>query len=368
MLNLFLVGTLAFREFTADPNSPIIGNAQAAQIPTAGASQRYNEIVEASKRVSPAIVTVGASQSVYLISPFADFFSDFAVYPYQQKVPYLGSGVIISSDGQVVTNYHVIENSEDVFITLMDGREFAAEVLDADIALDIALLKVNAEDLPAVRMGDSNALMVGEWALAMGNPFGNLIGDPHPTVTVGVISAVKRSFRPNNELRRVYQDMIQTDAAINPGNSGGALINTAGELVGINTFIMSRSGGAEGIGFAIPINRVKTVVQEILQHGKIRSRLVDFQVQNVNERLATRLGSKATTGVVVSEVSSGGPAANAGFRVGDIIKNVDGRPVKDASDFMLYVWTKPVGTVVDCVVDRKGEDLTLQYQLTEAKK
>jgi serine protease Do len=274
-----------------------------------------------------------------MVSPFFDFFSDYAIFPYQEKVPYLGSGVILSADGLVVTNYHVVENAEDVFVTLMDGRELPAKLLDADTVLDVALLKVDGKDLPAVTIGNSDDLMVGEWALAMGNPFGNLIGDPHPTVTVGVISAVKRSFRAGGGSPRVYQDMIQTDAAINPGNSGGALINVAGELVGINTFIMSRSGGSVGIGFAIPVNRVKAVVDEIVQHKRIRSRLVDFRVQNANERLARILGARASKGAVVAEILRGGPAQRAGFQVGDIITAVDGVPVSDAEDFTIKVWT-----------------------------
>jgi serine protease Do len=243
-----------------------------------------------------------------------------------------------------------------------------AQLLDADTALDVALLKVDAKDLPSAKLGDSNNLLVGEWALAMGNPFGNLIGDPTPTVTLGVISALKRSFRPNGEINRVYMDMIQTDAAINPGNSGGALINSAGELVGINTFIMSRSGGAEGIGFAIPVNRVKAVMQEILLHGKVRSRVMDFRVQNLTPSVAKMVGSEVEQGAVVSEIAGGGPAEDAGFRKYDVVTKVDGRPVKDAQDFALYLWTQQVGTKVHCEVERKGKKVGLTYMLTEAPK
>jgi serine protease Do len=371
LLNVVLLTLVGLQQSGVKlPYSPLESSAIAATIPPTGtAAHRRTEIVEAANRVSPAIVSVGASQSGYVVNPFSDFFSDYTVYPYTQKIPYLGSGVIISGDGLIVTNYHVVENSSDIFVTLMDGREFKAEVMDADTVLDIALLKAkDAKDLPAAKMGNSDDLMIGEWALALGNPFGNLIGDPHPTLTVGVISAVKRSFRPNSELQRVYQDMIQTDAAINPGNSGGALINASGELVGINTFIMSRSGGAEGIGFAIPINRVKSVVEEILLHGKIRSRIMDFRVQNLNGRLAKKLGATAESGAVISEMSDSGPAKTAGFQIGDVITTVDNRPIKDAQDFMLYVWTKPVGTVVKVNVDRAGKQLQLQYELTEASK
>lgn len=368
-LNVALIVLMVGRELGVAPRSLVAEKAIAAPIasqkaPVAGS--RRTEIVTAAETVSAAVVNVGASQTGYAISPYASFFSDYAVFPYQQRIPYLGSGVIIDRSGLVITNFHVIENSSDVFVTLMDGRELPAKVLDADRILDIALLKVEGGDLPAAQLGDSSSLQVGEWVLAMGNPFGNLMGDPHPTVTVGVVSALKRSFRPNQEMQRVYQDMIQTDAAINPGNSGGPLINTAGEVVGINTFIMSRSGGAEGIGFAIPVNRVKQIVDEILKHGKIRSRLMDFQVQNMNDRIGRLLKSKARTGAVISEMVRGGTAAKAGLEVGDVVTKVDEKAIRDADDFMINVWTKPVGSTVQLEIDRAGERREIRYQIQEA--
>jgi serine protease Do len=301
------------------------------------------------------------------VSPYASFFSDFTIFKDKQKIPYLGSGVIVDPDGLIVTNYHVVENMKDVFVTLSDGRELPGNVLDADTALDVALVKVEAKNLPAAKMGDSNNLLVGEWVLAMGNPFGNLIGDPTPTVTAGVISALKRNFRPSTELKRVYQNMIQTDAAINPGNSGGALINSAGELVGINTFIMSRSGGAEGIGFAIPVNRVKSVIDEIVKHGHIRSRLMDFQVQNLTPRLAKMLETSAKTGAVVTQVADSGPAAAAGIKVGDVITKVNGQAVADDQDLQIKVWTNQVGSHVQLTIDRAGQAVTTNYELMEPK-
>lgn len=350
---------------SANVSMPAFGAPVASQ--QSPIDKRRSEIVIAAEKVSPAIVTVGATQTGYGIHPFADFFSDFAIYPYQQRMPYLGSGVIISSDGLVVTNHHVIEQAQEVFVTLMDGREFAAEVVDADVVLDVALLRLkNAKDLPTVKIGDSNGLMVGEWVMAMGNPFGNLIDDPHPSVTVGVVSAVKRSFSPNREIKRVYQDMIQTDAAINPGNSGGALVNAAGELVGINTFIMSRSGGAEGIGFAIPVNRVKIIVEEILTHGKIRSRLMDVSVVNATPQIIKRLGAEAAKGAVVAEIARGGPAQAGGLKEGDIVTKIGDRVIKNADDFMLNVWTHPAGTVLKMVVDRGGKKMDFEYEVTEA--
>lgn len=364
-LLLFLVGPLE--------KTPRVdwfsASAQAAAGPLTASrtNARRTELVEAAERVSPSIVSVGASRTSYVVSPFFDFFSDFAIFPYQEKIPYLGSGVIVSKDGLIVTNSHVIEQAEDVFVTLSDGRELPATVIAVDSVLDLALLKVNATNLPAIKMGDSDDLMVGEWVLAMGNPFGNLIGDPHPTVTVGVVSALKRSFRSGGPSPKVYQDMIQTDAAINPGNSGGALVNALGELVGINTFIVSRSGGSIGIGFAIPVNRVKALVEEVTRYGRLRPKLVDFRVQNLNARIARILGSRATSGVVVSEIQRNGPAYKAGLRVGDIITAVNGHEVRTTDDIFANIWAQPVGTAIQCDVDRAGRKLSIEFKIAEAR-
>lgn len=383
-LNLVLIAVMLGRDFSGKMRNPMETSAFAAPTPAistapasattiapgepGSAAARRTEIVAAAEKFSPCVVSIGASQTGYLVNPYAGFFSNFTLFPYEEKIPYLGSGVIIDSDGLIVTNYHVVEKAKEVFVTLVDGREIPGEVLDADTALDVALIKVNAKNLPTARLGDSNNLMVGEWVLAMGNPFGNVIGDPTPTVTVGVVSALKRSFRPNNEMRKVYLDMIQTDAAINPGNSGGALINASGELVGINTFIMSRSGGAEGIGFAIPINRVKAVTDEILKHGKIRSRLVDFQAQNLTERIAKNVGSRAKKGAVVSQITRGGPADTAGMKVGDVVISVDGREVRDANDLLIYIFSQQVGARSRLDIDRGGIQIKVDYELVEPPK
>ena len=230
IMNIALLAIVCLREFGSGAPALVSTPSQAAPVTgrrTNTTAARRTEIVEAAERVSPSIVSIGASRTTYFVNPFADFFSNFTVYPYQEKIPYLGSGVIVDPKGLIVTNYHVVQNTDDVFVTLMDGRELPGKVLDADTVLDIALVKIEGKDLPAVKLGDSADLMVGEWVLAMGNPFGNLIGDPRPTVTVGVVSALKRSFRAVRDEMRVYQDMIQTDAAINPGNSGGALVNSS---------------------------------------------------------------------------------------------------------------------------------------------
>jgi serine protease Do len=351
--------------WTASAAPPAAADSPTGDRQPSRATQRRTEIVDAAERVAPAIVSVGASRTGYLVNPYADYFQRHLVYPYTEKIPYLGSGVIVTPDGLVVTNYHVVQKAEDLFVTLMDGSELKATLLDADPMVDIAILKVEGTKLPTAPLGNSDDIMVGEWALAMGNPFGNLIGDPKPTVTLGVVSATRRSFRSGGDTARVYNDMIQTDAAINPGNSGGALINSAGELMGINTFIMSRSGGSEGIGFSIPVNRVKQLVDEVTRYKRIRNRLVDFSVQTLNERIGKLIGTGAKKGVVISEMLKSGPAQKAGLRVGDVITSVDGRPVSEAPDFDAYVWTQPVGTRVKCKLDRSGLPLTLEYEITE---
>lgn len=346
------------------------GWAQSATTATLSTSHsRRTMLVDAAEKLGPSIVSVGASRSQYFVSPYAGFLREFIIFEQEQEVPYLGSGVIIDADGLVVTNYHVVENAEDVFVTLIDGRKMPGKVLDADVALDIALIKVEGKNLPAANLGNSDDLLVGEWTLAMGNPFGNLIDNPTPTVTAGVVSALNRNFRPSRDMPRVYLDMIQTDAAINPGNSGGALANANGEVIGINTFIMSRSGGAEGIGFAIPINRVKAVVQEIVAHGKIRARLVDFQTSTLNNRIGRMLNTNAEYGAVVTEVSSDGPAAKAGLKVGDVVTHVNGVKVSDSQDLRLKVWyNHSVGSRFRLGIDRSGKPLELEYQLVEPPK
>lgn len=367
-LNALVIGLLLLNNtnlINQDVFTRFAGAAPAASTTSTAASRR-TVLVDAAEQMAPSVVSVGASRSQYYVSPHASFFRDFTVFEQEKEEPYLGSGVIVDSNGLVVTNYHVVEDAKDVFVTLVDGRKLSGKVLDADVALDIALIKVEGTNLPAAKLGNSEDLMVGEWTLAMGNPFGNVIGSPTPTVTAGVVSALKRNFRPSQNIPRVYLDMIQTDAAINPGNSGGALVNASGELIGLNTFIVSRGGGAEGIGFAIPINRIKSVIQEIVDHGKIRPRLVDFETSTLNNRVGKMLNTNADKGAVVTQVNPGGPAEKAGIKVGDVIITVNGEPIVDASNLQLKVWyNKQVGSRFQFAIDRSGTPVTAVYMLVE---
>lgn len=366
LMSAFVVKETGLWQPDFTTSSAVAAPASSTTSTASASASRRTVLVDAAEKIGPSIVSIGASRSQYYVSPYASFFRDFTIFEQEKEVPYLGSGVIIDPDGLVVTNYHVVEDAKDVFVTLVDGRRIPGKVLDADVALDVALIKVEGKNLPAAELGNSDDLLVGEWTLAMGNPFGNLIDNPSPTVTAGVISALNRNFRPSQNIPRVYLDMIQTDAAINPGNSGGALANAAGEIIGINTFIVSRSGGAEGIGFAIPINRVKAIVDEIVKHGKIRARLVDFQTSTLNNRIGKMLNTNAENGAVVTEVSPSGPAAKAGVKVGDVVTTVNGQKVVDSQDLRIKVWyNSQVGSRFRLGIDRSGKPIELEYTLVE---
>ncbi len=335
-------------------------------------ASRTNAIVLAARKVSPAVVSVVVTQTqVVTYDPFGglgldDFFRDFAPrQTYRQEVKSMGSGVIISSDGDVITNAHVVLSATQIKVTLPSNREFPAELEDIDEARDLALLKLKANDLPAATLGNSDDLMIGEWAIAIGNPFGFMIEDAQPTVTVGVISALHRDIKSNGG-DQVYADMIQTDAAINPGNSGGALVNAAGEVIGINTFIFSHSGGSEGIGFARPINDVKQFVKEArgtagaTNYQRVETGL-NVTVADINPVLRSSFGLGYGRGVVAVEVKAGGIGETIGMAPGDVILMAQGKTVSSAAAFA-RLFERLAGTI-DIVIDRGGEQIRLLYRL-----
>ena len=334
-----------------------------------------NPIVKAAKMNSPAVVAVGGTVSLlsYSVDPFFEgFFWPYFARPAEQhmEVPFVGSGVVINADGHVVTNVHVVQEVTDPFVTFSNGQRVSAKLLDKDNRVDVALLKADATKTTFSRMGDSSTLQPGEWVLAIGNPFGDVIPDPRPTVTLGVVSALHRNYKATDVQReRIYLDMIQTDAAINPGNSGGALVNIRGETVGINTFIVSRSGGSVGIGFAIPINRVKAVVNEILEHGHVRNFAMDFEVVDVTPRVAKqlRIPSRNRGAVVTAITDPKGAAVRAGLELGDIIIQTDQLPVRTANDLLNYFLSLQVGAQIQFKVIRDGKERTLNYAIEEYK-
>ncbi len=351
---------------------PIPGLVVPASVSDDVSASRTNAIVLAARKVSPAVVSVVVTQTrVVTYDPFGglgfdDFFRDFAPRrAYRQEVKSMGSGVIISTDGDVVTNAHVVRNATQIKVTLPDNREFPAELEGIDEARDLSLLKLKSKDLPAAALGNSDDLMIGEWSIAIGNPFGFMIEDAQPTVTVGVISALHRDIKSNGG-DQVYADMIQTDAAINPGNSGGALVNAAGEVIGINTFIFSHSGGSEGIGFARPINDVKQFVKEtrssggITRYERVRTTL-GAAVADINPTLQGSFGLDYRRGVVIVEVDGGSVGETIGIAPGDVVLMAQGKTVGSAAAFA-RLYERLAGTI-DIVIDRGGERIRLLYRL-----
>jgi serine protease Do len=337
-------------------------------------NSRRTAIVTAAQRVSPSVVTVSViSTRVMRADPFGGTFHDeffdrfFPQQEYRQRVPSMGSGFIVDGSGLVITNDHVVHDAEDIKVTLSDGRQIGAKVIGSTPIYDLAVLQVDAKGLPAAPLGDSDRIMVGEWAIAIGSPFGYLLNDTQPTVTAGVVSATHRDVKSDASTSTgVYKDMIQTDAAINPGNSGGPLVNADGEVIGINAFIFTPSGGSIGLGFAIPINLAKRVMGEIRQYGRVRQAYPGMTVQEVTPGLARRLGFSDDGGLVVTRVDDAGPAGRAGVKVGDRIRKVDGHTVDTVDDAQKSIYGKTIGDRLKLTLDRGGKAVDITLTLVEA--
>jgi serine protease Do len=329
---------------------------------------RRNAIVTAAEVVGPAVVSVNvvATQVVRDRSFFDDPFMDpffRGLFPPRERlrqVQGLGSGFIVSSDGYVVTNQHVVAGATEIVVTLLDGRQLPARLVQADEVTDIAILKVDAEDLPTAPLGNSDNLLIGEWAIAIGNPFGYLLADRNPSVTVGVISAIGRDVRPETGEggAQVWSGMIQTDAAINPGNSGGPLVNAAGEVIGVNAFIFSGgSGGSIGLGFAIPINRARRVMRDVVEFGTIRRPWIGIHLAPVQTD-----GNVSPVGARVVRVDPGSPAERAGIEPGDVLAETNGRPLQSPIEWEGRLLDLPTGTSLTVLVRRDGS--TFERTLT----
>jgi serine protease Do len=267
-----------------------------------------------------------------------------------------GSGVIVSPDGYVLTNNHVIDGARDVTVTLPDKREFKGKIVGADPKTDLAVVKIEGSNLPTVAWGDSSKLQVGEYVLAVGNPFGL-----NSTVTLGIVSALGRGRMGITQ----YEDFIQTDAAINPGNSGGALVNSSGELVGINTAIFSQTGGYQGVGFAVPTSMSKPIYESLIKHGKVVRGYLGIGIQDLNQDLAKSFSTKDTKGALVSDVKEDSPADQAGLKQGDIIVAFQGSPVEDAVALQRMVTKTVVDTKVPVKVIRDGHEKELTVTIGE---
>jgi len=342
---------------------------------------RRNAVVRAIERAAPAVVSVNVIEveAERVMDPFSRDFWDLFAFPRgqyrlrQRQINSVASGFIFDEQGHILTNYHVVAGGDAVAsVTLPDGRELEVELVGYDERTDIAVLRAKGDRLPHIPLGDSGSLMLGEWVIAIGNPFGTLMADPQPSVSVGVVSANhRRVSRSVGQGERFYQDMIQTDAAINPGNSGGPLVNADGNVVGINTMIFSPSGGSVGIGFAIPINRAKRVAQEIIQYGRRRDPWAGFKVEDIQalrEDFLEQLGTRRESGCLVVNILSDCPAYRAGLRPGDIITGINGKPVLTASDIEFVVLNLFVGDTVTLEIERQGAHRSLSFPIQEISK
>lgn len=324
-----------------------------------------NAIIDIAENANPTVVTVTTKQTVrqQVRNPFSFFFNDPRFERDQEREflrQGLGSGVIVSSDnGYIITNNHVIDNADEIVVRLYSGDEYDAKVVGTDPGSDVAVLKIDADNLPAVPLGNSDDIRVGEMVLAIGSP---LSEDLAHTVSKGIISATGRSRLGLNQ----FENYIQTDAAINPGNSGGALINLDGELIGINTAIASRSGGNQGIGFAIPINMVKSVMEALIVDGRVaRGYLGIWEGGEVDRTMARALGMSSPRGFVVGDVEQGGPADKAGLKSGDVIVKKNGQQIRSFLDFRVSIANTPPGTEIELEIFRDGESKTLTVELGE---
>ena len=318
---------------------------------------------DAVEKAIPAVVNIHTAKVItHRVHPllkdpiFQKFFGDRFAKARKELQTSLGSGVLISSQGYVLTNNHVIEGADQINILLADGRSARARVVGTDLDTDLAVLHITIENLPSIVIGDSSRLRVGDVALAIGNPFG--VGQ---TVTSGIISATGR----NHLGITAYEDFIQTDAAINPGNSGGALINTQGELIAINSAIYSKSGGSQGIGFAIPINLAKGVMTQIIENGYVVRGWLGIEAQDLTAQVAKRLGLSGTTGMLIGAVMDDGPAADAGLLPGDIILTVNNEPVADTSEVMKTISLQQPGTIIELGGQRKGVAFTTRAKVIQ---
>ena len=330
----------------------------------AESGKAFSEIASA---ISPSVVNISTTKVMkrelapFLEDPFSEFFSPFRDFkmPKKWKEQSLGSGVIISPDGYIITNNHVVEQADEIRVTLFDKRSFKAKVIGSDNKTDVAIVKIDADNLYAAQWGDSDKLQVGEFVLAIGNPYGL-----SHTVTMGIISAVGRA----NVGIADYEDFIQTDAAINPGNSGGPLVNTKGELIGINTAIFSRSGGYQGIGFAVPSNMARLVMDQLLQKGKVTRGWLGVTIQEITPELSQKFGLKTAKGALIGDVAKGSPAEKAGIKRGDIILEFNGKKVSDVGNLRNMVAQSKVGVQIPLTIMRSGKEYGINVTTSELPK
>ena len=369
-LALALAALWAGEQLLVGPASEAV---TAAVTPPARAATPTANFVEAAKTITPAVVNITPAHATtfkgrrnrpdqrdqmeeFFGFPFGPNGPQLPRDPHEPRGRGLGSGVIVSTDGHIVTNNHVVDGAAEVTVTLPDKRTFTGKVIGADPKTDLAVVKIDGTALPAVTWGDATSLQVGEYVLAVGNPFGL-----NSTVTLGIVSALGRGHMGITQ----YEDFIQTDAAINPGNSGGALVNANGELVGINTAIYSQSGGNQGVGFAVPSSMAKPVVESLMKSGKVVRGYLGIGIQEVTPELAKAFDLPKTAGALVSQVADGGPAEQAGVKQGDVITGFNGMPVEDPVDLQRKVARAAVGVQAPLHIIRNGKEMALALTLGE---
>jgi serine protease DegQ len=314
---------------------------------------------DAAKKAIPAVVNISATRQVRRRNPLSEdpafqrFFGDRLNVPPETQLS-LGSGVIVSREGYILTNDHVVEGVTDIQVTLNDGRTLAGKIVGTDTETDLAVVRISASGLTPITFGQSERAQVGDVVLAIGDPFS--VGQ---TVTMGIISAVGREIGSANP----FGSFIQTDAAINPGNSGGALVDTAGNLIGINTLIFSRSGGYQGIGFAIPVSLAKRVMEQIIETGTVTRGWFGVDVADITPELAESLGLKGTRGAIVGAIERGSPAEKSGMRLGDVIVAINGKAVPDVSTALNAIAEFPPGKGVPVRVVRRNQELNLEVMV-----
>ncbi|MFO1207408.1 MAG: Do family serine endopeptidase [Burkholderiales bacterium] len=357
---LFVVSTLRPELVSWGSRGQLVTIREATTVGAEGAkAPSYNAAVA---RATPAVVNIFTSKDARMQShPFMDdplfrrFFGEESRNE-QRKESSLGSGVIVSTDGYILTNHHVVEQADEIEIALADGRRARARIVGADPETDLAVLKADIKDVPSIAFGAAEGVRVGDVVLAIGNPFG--VGQ---TVTMGIVSALGRTHLGIN----TFENFIQTDAAINPGNSGGALIDASGNLIGINTAIYSRTGGSQGIGFAIPESVAKQVLQQIVANGAVTRGWIGVEAQDLSKELADSFGLKAPGGALIAGVLSGGPAEKSGVKPGDILKEVEGKPVADVAGMLNLVAALEPGSTATLSLLRDQNPLTVKVHVAK---
>lgn len=351
---------------------------EATPAPTTPAESLESSFVKVAEEIGPAVVSISTEHTEKIskrqfFGPqfrdeffdefFKEFFEDMPEREFKQRG--LGSGFIIDEDGYILTNEHVVSGADKITVTLPDGREFKGTIKGTDPRSDLAVIKIDAKNLPVAKLGNSDEVKIGQWSIAVGNPFGWAMSNPKPTVTVGVISALDRSLPRTQRRDRDYSGLVQTDAAINPGNSGGPLVNIKGEVIAINVAIYTTSGGYQGVGFAIPINQAKLVIGDLIAGKKILYGWLGVNVQEIDQTLADYFGLTDKEGVVVVKVLKDSPAEKGGLKPQDIIRTFDGKKVKTLRDLLRTVGHTEVGKNVKVEIIRDKKPLSLEIKIGE---